>query len=252
MANIAVINPQVIAAPSDYKVPGAQELQPFSVTASYDGSGAAGAYFPCLQVLDGAGNVLFSCVPTNSVAAGVSADVSWFPGVTGGGQFIPTPGTGVPPAGNLDGYIFRKANVTVTGTDHTDRTGLLIQGNPIVLDGFTSIKVEFWCALLQIQNGVAFQAGEVELWDNFLSSNVDKGTIGIVENANASTLGGALYATVSLTPAAGTHTYSVYGYKNVAGSTVTFFANTFVDGTGNIAPMWYRITTIAFDNTLPS
>jgi hypothetical protein len=83
VANVAIINPQVVAVPSDYKIPGAQELLPLSVRAVFDGTGAASAYFPLLQILDGAGNVLIDCVATVSVAAGVSADATWFPGVTG-------------------------------------------------------------------------------------------------------------------------------------------------------------------------
>lgn len=233
----------------DYKVPQGGELLPLTVRGTIDGSAAASAFYATVQVIAPSGRVMCSAI-SETIAAGASRDVSWFRGV-GGGTFIPTAGTGVPPAGNLDGYIFRKTNLTVTGTDHTDRTGLLIQGNPVTLDGTTTILVEFWCALVGITNGVAFQAGEVELWDNFNSADVDKGTIGIVENANASTIGSGIHAAVALTPAAGTHTYALYGYKNVAGSTVTFFGNTFQDGTGNIAPMWYRTTVIAYDATLP-
>lgn len=45
-----------------------------------DGTSATSAYLPCLQFLDPGGHVMVSCVSTTLVAAGASADVSWFPG----------------------------------------------------------------------------------------------------------------------------------------------------------------------------
>lgn len=79
MADVSIRASAVTAAPMDYKVPGSQEIAPKAVTASMDGTSAAVAWFPCLQLLDPAGNVMFSAVPSSSVAAGASADVSWFP-----------------------------------------------------------------------------------------------------------------------------------------------------------------------------
>ena len=66
----------------DYKVPGAQEIAPKSVSASMDGTGAASGWYPCLQLLDPAGNVMFTAISPTQVAAGASADVSWFPHLT--------------------------------------------------------------------------------------------------------------------------------------------------------------------------
>ena len=87
MADVAVRSSATTAVPDDYKIPGAQELLPRSVRAHMDGSSTTSAWFPCLQVLDPAGNVLVDCVSQLSVAAGVSADVSWFPGL----KQCPTP-----------------------------------------------------------------------------------------------------------------------------------------------------------------
>ena len=81
MADIAIRAAATAAVPRDYSIPGAQELLPKSVSASLDGTGAGSSYFPCLQVLDPGGNVMFSAIAGTSVAAGVSADVSWFPRV---------------------------------------------------------------------------------------------------------------------------------------------------------------------------
>lgn len=79
MADVAIRAAASSAVPRDYSIPGAQELLPKSISASMDGTSAATAWFPCLQVLDPGGNVMFSAVNTTTIAAGASADVSWFP-----------------------------------------------------------------------------------------------------------------------------------------------------------------------------
>lgn len=44
-----------------------------------DGTGAGVAWFPCLQIVDPGGNVMSESIAASSVAAGASADVTWFP-----------------------------------------------------------------------------------------------------------------------------------------------------------------------------
>lgn len=252
MPDVPIVNRATITAPKDYTLPQSQEILLKSVRADIDGTGAAGSFLPALQLLSSDGLVMWTAVDTSSPqAAGVSASVTWFPGVKSGG-FTPTSGTGVPPAGNLDGYVFNTANQTVTGIGHSDRTNLLVQGNTITLDGFTSIQIQYFCAVASILNGAATQGIGIELWDNFSASNVDKGTIALFENTQASTVGVPIFATVSLTPASGSHTYAIYGWKNVNSGTAVLSANSFIDGTGNIAPMWYRIIVISYNAALPA
>lgn len=81
MADVSIRATATTAAPMDYKVPGAQEIAPKSVSASMDGTAASAQWYPCLQLLDPAGNVMFTAISTAAVAAGASADVSWFPDV---------------------------------------------------------------------------------------------------------------------------------------------------------------------------
>lgn len=81
MADVAIVNHAVTAAPKDYTLSGGQELFLKAVTASIDGSGSAVAWSPCLQVLAPDGTVMVSAVTSATVAAGASADVSWFPGI---------------------------------------------------------------------------------------------------------------------------------------------------------------------------
>lgn len=82
MADVSIVAAATANVPRDYLIPGAQEILPKSVSAQMDGSAAASAWFPCLQVLDPSGRVMFSAVSSTAMAAGASADVSWFPRVT--------------------------------------------------------------------------------------------------------------------------------------------------------------------------
>lgn len=86
MPDVSIVNQSVTAVPDQYTVPGAQAIGVKAVRASIDGSGAASTFLPALQLLDPAGHVMWTAVDTSkTVAAGGSADVSWFPGLGGGG-----------------------------------------------------------------------------------------------------------------------------------------------------------------------
>jgi hypothetical protein len=81
-ADVTIATGGTVAAPLDYPIPGAAELLLKCLTADYDGSGAAGPYVPAVQLMRGP-NVVVGTFPLDQqLAAGVSADVSWFPGVT--------------------------------------------------------------------------------------------------------------------------------------------------------------------------
>ena len=68
-----------VAVPMDYTVPGASEAQPLVVTASFNGASAGGSFVPTLEVIAPTGAVVARCPLDTSIAAGGSADVSWFP-----------------------------------------------------------------------------------------------------------------------------------------------------------------------------
>lgn len=96
MTDISIRDNSTVNAPHDYKIPGAQEILPKAVSAAMDGTGASGTWFPCMQVLDPNGNVMFSAISPTPLAVGASADVSWFRGLSQ----VPSssavlPGTGV-------------------------------------------------------------------------------------------------------------------------------------------------------------
>jgi hypothetical protein len=65
------------SAPLSYTVSGDQVFTLVGVRATFDGT-AASAFLPCVRILSSAGHVLHQTIGT-SVAAGASADVSFFP-----------------------------------------------------------------------------------------------------------------------------------------------------------------------------
>lgn len=85
--------------PADWIIPDSLEVTPKSVYAHFDGSGAAGAFKPCLRIVSDSGTVAIEAVTDTAVAAGASADVSWFPRIAstfgGGNGLYPLTITGV-------------------------------------------------------------------------------------------------------------------------------------------------------------
>lgn len=92
MADVEILAQQVSAAPLDYPVPGGQEILVKCLAASFDGTSAAVPWQPAIQVIGPSGQVLRTFPIGPTLAAGASADVSWFPrsgaGVGGGGAGI--------------------------------------------------------------------------------------------------------------------------------------------------------------------
>jgi len=69
--------------PARYLVPQSAELLLKGVFAKFDGSGAAGDFQPLLRIISDAGSTSIEAVSDTTVAAGASADVTWFPRVGG-------------------------------------------------------------------------------------------------------------------------------------------------------------------------
>lgn len=114
MADRAIVNRNVAAAPKDYQVAAGISLDLKAVRAVIDGSGAAGAFLPTLQLIAPDGTVMWESAPPTSTAAGGSADVSWFPGV---GE--PVSGTAVSFGG---ARIYASAAQTIPNNTATDIT----------------------------------------------------------------------------------------------------------------------------------
>lgn len=93
MADIALVSQVVTSAPKDYQLPGAQELLLKAATANIDGTNAGGEFLPVLQLIDPGGHVMWTAFNRSlPVAAGASANVTWFPG--GGIDSAGSNGTG--------------------------------------------------------------------------------------------------------------------------------------------------------------
>lgn len=82
--------------PVDYVVPGAQAIEPLSVRAVFDGTGAAGAFLPAVEIISPGGVVASISAMGATVAAGSSADASWFPGVKDAAAATPASSSGLP------------------------------------------------------------------------------------------------------------------------------------------------------------
>jgi hypothetical protein len=80
VANVTLETKVTEPAPLDYTIPGAQQIEIIAARASFDGTGAAGSFVPTLRIIAPDGQEVAAC-PVSTLAAGVSADVSWFPRV---------------------------------------------------------------------------------------------------------------------------------------------------------------------------
>jgi hypothetical protein len=120
------VPPQVITrdeqvtAPLEIPLGAADAFEPLAAFASFDGSAASGAFLPCITYYTQDGKVFARAFPATDVAAGASADVSWFPGLSqspatagsgGGGNplqvYLDTPdssGNAVPGLSTLAGF----------------------------------------------------------------------------------------------------------------------------------------------------
>lgn len=73
------------AAPADWRLPASLEILPKMAWARFNGAAAAGSYRPCLRLISDSGHVAAEAISEVTVAAGASADVSWFQGLAGSG-----------------------------------------------------------------------------------------------------------------------------------------------------------------------
>jgi hypothetical protein len=83
VADAVISAPQIQSTPAGYTVPAAQEIIVKSVRALVDGTGAGGSFTPTLQLLAPNGMIVWQAPAGSTLAAGASADISWFPGLGG-------------------------------------------------------------------------------------------------------------------------------------------------------------------------
>jgi Concanavalin A-like lectin/glucanases superfamily len=79
VAQLQLSVPQVAAAPLDYVVPGAQLIELVALNAVFDGSGAAAAFLPAVEIISDSGHTVSRSIVDTQVAAGGSAEVTFAP-----------------------------------------------------------------------------------------------------------------------------------------------------------------------------
>lgn len=102
------MQPQVItrdeeaAAPFTIELGANDAFEPQAAFAHFDGSGASGSFLPCITYYTQDGRIFARAFPADAVAAGASADVSWFPGLTSAPTSARSSGGGEPVQVYLD------------------------------------------------------------------------------------------------------------------------------------------------------
>jgi hypothetical protein len=92
-------------APADYVIPDSAELLLKSVHAHFDGTGAAGPFVPLVRIISDARSTTDEIPQDVTIAAGASADATWFP-------HVGAAATSTPPASSV---VMPYASVSVAG-----------------------------------------------------------------------------------------------------------------------------------------
>lgn len=151
------------AAPVTYTVPGAQEIVVNTLFASFDGSGTASSWFPCIRVIGPGGGVVGEFLTARPVTAGGSADATfgpflmgtsasgiqfdtdnrgdWLevttsdvvPNATGAGIYLEATGPGgIELTTDQSLELFGDSGVDITATGHNDPIQIIGDGNVLV------------------------------------------------------------------------------------------------------------------------
>lgn len=86
MADSQIVAGGSSAAPLAYTVPGAQEIIVKAAFASFDGTAAGGAFLPAMRIVAPGGKVVGEYIADSTIAAGASAEASFFPGARAAGS----------------------------------------------------------------------------------------------------------------------------------------------------------------------
>ena len=86
MADVQIVRSAITDVPAIYTLPGSSEFTLKAVYAFFDGSGTGTDWIPAVTILSDSGHtVTFAADQSVAVVGGDDAEVSWFPGVKGGG-----------------------------------------------------------------------------------------------------------------------------------------------------------------------
>ena len=195
--------------PAQYVLPPNLAFTLESATAVWNGAGASGPFLACLSAYSQDGHLIGRWFPGQSFATGDSGEVSYGP--FGGGA-----DSGALTLAAIDNIAFEPVGgfLNIPSTNPNAPT-TVVTASPLTFDGVTTIRIEFFAAGIDIdQRGIANSgAALLEIYE-------DGTAIGISGDFNASA--GIYYETVCyvstfVTPAAGTHTYSLRAYGQGGG-----------------------------------
>lgn len=221
------------AGPHDapFQIPVAldQIMKPESVYAHWDGSGAASAFYPAVSYYAANGTLLSRVFPSSTVAAGGVADCSYAPFLgLGGAQNVLIGGGGIP---GLLQETDLAADVTVTSTSAAAPT-VIIQGAALSYDGITTIRID-----VNLLVSVDSRSGNTPGGNGagYVCDLYDGSTrLAAVDLMSVS--GVQIVATqnriVYLTPTAGSHSYSLRGYRTVGAGATAATVEVFKQNTG--------------------
>lgn len=71
----------VESAPASFRIPGSGQIRPKTIYAKYIGAGVGSSYIPALKITSDGGELIGIYPAFGAVAAGASANVTWFPGL---------------------------------------------------------------------------------------------------------------------------------------------------------------------------
>lgn len=216
-------------APFEIPVAADQLLKVLTGFAHWDGAGASGAFYPALSFYTASGVLLSRVFPSTTVAAGGEADVSYAPFLgLGGAAGTLIGGGGIP---GLLQETDLAADVVVTSTSQAVPT-VIIQGVALDYDGITTVRFDV-NLLVAVDsrsgntpggNGAGYVC---DLWDNSTR-------LATVDLMSAS--GVQIVATqnriVYLTPSAGSHAYSLRGFRTAGSGATLATVDIFKKNTG--------------------
>lgn len=228
MADVAVNALATQTTPFVYTVPASQEIVLKSVQASFNGAAAAGAWVPCMAITP-PGGVQHVYPLSTTLAAGASADVSWFPGLIGAG------GGGI----SLLDHGTRGTNLNVTATTAATAQAFMTT-NAVTFDGASLAMILFGITGMQSQAAANQQE---TILGNLYDGSTDLGRImQLSVNSVLYTLGGGTYGQI-LTPSSGAHTYSLRCWSSTLGASTVTMVGADPD-VGNVFCWWavYNLT----------
>lgn len=130
-------------------------------------------------------------------------------------------------------YVERTSNVLVSGLAASPTT--ILTGNALTFDGSTRVKVEWYCQVVELP------AGYFDLNVGLYESGALVVRLFGAFHDQANAFDWTAYGAAFLTPSAGTHSYTIAGYRSPGSSGSAIIAASGATG-GNFAPSWYRVT----------